>query len=439
MQRQHRHRIDLCQDILVQKVDIVRLFPKLLEHKIFYPNDVNIPRWQANIEAVSTITDIITTIKTRGPSAFENLIRSLREIEQPHLAKILLAPNLETASNNNTNNVRNISQSLPQDVPGCVPSNTESCNLQNLDHTIHDWNDELERNRHSRLVINVRKSTEFQDMGDSTIGRYPMRSKPRGLVLLITLVNYPHYTMTKAKRAAAETDHKNLQELFEQMGFQVIPKWDLSAGAIKREVCAFSQMPEHRKMDSCFVIVCGHGDQSAKGESVIKGTDDTENDNPEHHISQADIINYFSVENCPGLSRKPKIFIFQCCRGESSQLAVTDRGENTVRCNDKVKSDVKDTPSCEGTRNIADICIVNATTPGYVSFRDSLSGSWFVKMFCLVFMNMACSFHLRDLLTKIDELIARIRTDENRCQTTCVTELGFKHLYINPGLFPEDS
>lgn len=31
-------------------------------------------------------------------------------------------------------------------------------------------------------------------------------------------------------------------------------------------------------------------------------------------IGVEDIVNLFTVENCPAMKGKPKIFIFQCCR-----------------------------------------------------------------------------------------------------------------------------
>lgn len=50
-----------------------------------------------------------------------------------------------------------------------------------------------------------------------------MRSKPRGLVLIIVNINY-----VSEARTAAEYDERNLIDLFEQMGFEVIKKRDLT-------------------------------------------------------------------------------------------------------------------------------------------------------------------------------------------------------------------
>ncbi|XP_015120393.1 caspase Dronc isoform X2 [Diachasma alloeum] len=438
MLQQHRASIDLCCNTLAKKVNMVRLWPKLLKYRIFNPDDVNIPRWQESLSDVNTIKEIVTTIKTRGPLAFDYLLRSLTEINQANLAEILSASIVDTASNNNTNNVHKISQNLPQNVTTqCAPSDKAPSNgRQDLNYEDNLFDDLVLGE--APVVVKVKKSTEFLDEIDNHIlGRYPMRSNPRGLVLLITLMDYQK---NKKVRHAAEHDHHNLTQLFEQMGFEVIAKTNLSASEITREVFEFSQKPEHRKMDSCFVIISGHGNRSPTGQTVILGIDDTGHEHPDHQIASFDIINYFSAENCPALSRKPKIFIFQICRGDSTQFAVMDRGVHSVRYNQNLDLSNQDAPRDGTSRNFEHILIVNSTLPGYVSFRDESCGSWFIQILCQVFMNMACSLHIRDLFDKIDELISTKRAGYYKCQTTTVKGIGFnKHLYINPGLFPEDS
>lgn len=77
------------------------------------------------------------------------------------------------------------------------------------------------------LQIQVRKATEFLDGPVfENVQKYPMRSKPRGLVLLITNINYKY--SDEVPRSSAALDEQNLKELFQQMGFQVISHFDLT-------------------------------------------------------------------------------------------------------------------------------------------------------------------------------------------------------------------
>lgn len=71
------------------------------------------------------------------------------------------------------------------------------------------------------LCIRVRKATKFLDGPEyEHVQRYPMRSKPRGLVLIITNIHFKHPEIES--RNSAVHDELNLKRLFEQMGFQVI-------------------------------------------------------------------------------------------------------------------------------------------------------------------------------------------------------------------------
>lgn len=77
------------------------------------------------------------------------------------------------------------------------------------------------------LEIKVRKATKFLDGPVyETVQRYAMRSRPRGLVLIVTNIHYKY--SNEDPRYSATLDQKNVKHLFEQMGFQVIPYTDLT-------------------------------------------------------------------------------------------------------------------------------------------------------------------------------------------------------------------
>lgn len=48
MEQRDRDKIALYCDRIVLKIDMTKLFPKLLEHRIYNPDDVNIPRWKVS-------------------------------------------------------------------------------------------------------------------------------------------------------------------------------------------------------------------------------------------------------------------------------------------------------------------------------------------------------------------------------------------------------
>ena len=92
MEPKHRQRIDLLCDLIVRQVDMKALWPYLFLNGIFNYDDCNVPNWSQDTTNPE-IMEIILTIKTRGPAAYCDLLRSLRQSGQKFLADILDMPN----------------------------------------------------------------------------------------------------------------------------------------------------------------------------------------------------------------------------------------------------------------------------------------------------------------------------------------------------------
>ncbi|XP_018375507.1 PREDICTED: caspase Dronc-like isoform X1 [Trachymyrmex cornetzi] len=409
MNRKDREQIDYCCESIVSKIDLTKLLPKLLENKVYNRDDVNIPRWSKNLGAQNTIKDVLLTIKTRGPNAFKNLILSLRQSNHEDVADIL-------EKQNNTSSNTNFRQENP------------------LDH--HIFSDEFFS---EPLTIEVCRATKFLDCEYDLIERYPMRSKPRGLVLIITNI---YYELSYEKpRFSAKHDNNNLKKLFEEMGFTVVTYLNLTGQAMKDIIKEFSKRDDLNKVDSCFVIVTSHGMEDEESNTEIQGTD--------YHIASrqanyekvlcTEVCDYFTAEACPQLAEKPKIFIFQLCRGKKKQNGVIHSRITTDSCAVKSTNEANiEIPHIQTIRNYSDMLIVQSTLPGYVSYRDSKTGSWFIQILCKIFMNHAHKNHVQDLFNMIDAELKILRTTNHECQTSSVQSLGFnKHCYLNPGLFME--
>ncbi|XP_051156955.1 uncharacterized protein LOC127278982 [Leptopilina boulardi] len=89
MEEIHRKKLDqLCEELILY-IDMNILWPLLLKNKIYNRDDCNIPIWKKNLNDLDTVRDIFLTIKTRGPDAYKNLLKSLREAEYDVLAIVL--------------------------------------------------------------------------------------------------------------------------------------------------------------------------------------------------------------------------------------------------------------------------------------------------------------------------------------------------------------
>ncbi|XP_034945234.1 caspase Dronc-like [Chelonus insularis] len=383
MQPKDRERIDRNVDQLVDLVDMEKLWPKIKDI-IFYQNDPGIPKWENSLNDPDTKRNILLEVKTRGPYAYSNLINGLKATDQHPCVELL-------------------------------------------------QNDSDESNADGSSSIIVKKSTRFYDLNsnENPIGTYRMRSNPRGLVLLISLINYAPANLY---RAAAELDDKNLKDLFKQMGFKVQSERNLTAEQIRQTIKEFSQKAELQFVDSVFIIVCGHGNMNSIGDdSVVYGDD--YHDGSNLVVSCNEIIDYFVPEKCEYLKNKPKVFIFQICRGGNEQSIVRNGMYRNIpfRFNLGIGKSHFD---------YSDMFIAHSTLPDCVAYRGCESGSWFIQFCCSVFAQYAYEHHVEDLFNLVDQKISEVSTtskftgpSNTTCQTPSLKNCVFKHCFINPGLF----
>ncbi|XP_076645401.1 death regulator Nedd2-like caspase [Halictus rubicundus] len=434
MNQKHRDTIDsYCEDI-VPKINLNTLWPKLLENKIFNRDDVNVPRWKDSLMDKSTARDIYLTIKTRGPYAFNRFIASLKQSGHESLADVLEGKTFTFVDNELQKNISE-GNAINKEPVGERKFRSNTGRVQ--DNFFYDI-----QSSNIPLQIQVQKATEFLDGPVyENVERYPMRSKPRGLVLIITNIHYKY--CYKEPRSSAAHDEENMKNLFEEMGFRVVSHFDLTKQQFVEKVREFSQHKHLRNVDSCFVIVSSHGNVNSQYEvTEIECVDN----NPESVLQNdktvlcKDILDYFTAEACPHLAGKPKIFIFQLCRGKKIQKSVKEPRHTTDISNFNSTDGMigPKTNFHETIRNYEDILVTQATLPGHVAFRDTITGSWFIQILCEVFMNYACKSHLQDLLNMVDSRLKIQRTTKEECQTLTVTSIGFnKHCFLNPGLFEE--
>lgn len=89
MENKHRKIIKMYYKYIADKIDIIALWPKLLDYGIYNKDDCNIPNWLKNITSKETKENIILTITTRGPYAYGRFIISLQESNHIEIANFL--------------------------------------------------------------------------------------------------------------------------------------------------------------------------------------------------------------------------------------------------------------------------------------------------------------------------------------------------------------
>jgi hypothetical protein len=110
-------------------------------------------------------------------------------------------------------------------------------------------------------------------------------------------------------RTGTRLDAKRLSQLFTKLKFDVILKKDLTATDINHLLDNISKRDELVQHHALVVIILSHGHQRG----AILGKDFRVSSRG--YIRDKEVFKKFNDLNCPQLRGKPKIFIFNACRG----------------------------------------------------------------------------------------------------------------------------
>ncbi|XP_075238294.1 caspase-6-like [Lycorma delicatula] len=372
-------------------------------------------------EEIEEITDIedqkrfmYEIIPTRGPAAFEHLISALFETDN------------ETAA-----------------------TDLFKFRFQSTDY----------------LKIDVIHSDKRYDIKEKSDGNsvYMLGSNPKGCVLIINIHDFCNarndeefsidtdpriHEENSFRRFGSFRDVVNLYSLFTQLGYKVVMRYDLTKDTFLEEVKSFCQKTEHNEADSCVVIVMSHG-ESDNGHSIV--TYDGE------RVKCSEIWQQFNSKNCPALHGKPKIFIFQICRGDENDMgfdvvfpaadynfvkksngnegSLSQQMSQTVHDTNRIRysSDVIGSTNREASNK--DFIIIYPSVPGTTSKRDTNNGSWLIQNICKVFMKYSHNTDLLTMIDKIQQLCDSMYDMKLGTQTSWFEGSTLKKIYFNPGLY----
>ena len=272
--------------------------------------------------------------------------------------------------------------------------------------------------------INSITSTSSWETTDTGSKRYRMSSVPRGYCIIINNVNFP----TMKDRTGSNWDAEALKKLFnDYLGFRVKCFNDLPSKDIK-ELMENTQKADHSKLDCLVVAILSHGENGH-----VYGTDGV-------LISVKSITGCFNGSNCPSLGGKPKIFILQACRGERRDYgagSVATDGSDDPEVLEKIVLEEDETDGGGYGMALpeeADFVLAYATTPGYVSWRNSAFGTWFIKALTDVMREQAHQEDFLSMLTEVNRKVAEefeSRDQKNKQMPAPVTMLRYK-LFFPP-------
>ncbi|CAB4044522.1 caspase 8, partial [Paramuricea clavata] len=214
---------------------------------------------------------------------------------------------------------------------------------------------------------------------------YPMK-QPYGFALIINIKSFDGRTdkdVELDERTGSDVDVKKLQDLWDQLGFEVRTHVDLKAHEIYGVVRKMANA-DALQNSSCFVCcIMTHGDMG-----VVYGSDSKS-------LDIKDIIDLFKQDNCSALTEKPKLFFIQACRGcqgsppgmpeikptpelDASALSEADGDVDCDHINDSTFSRSADPSE-------AHFLIGYSTVPDHASFRNVKIGTWYIDALVEIF------------------------------------------------------
>ncbi|XP_048872633.1 caspase-9-like [Brienomyrus brachyistius] len=266
---------------------------------------------------------------------------------------------------------------------------------------------------------------------------YKMDASPCGLCLIINNVKFLPESGLKS-RSGSNIDCDKLEKRFKSLNFIVDVQQNLTHEQIIQQLSALSKK-DHSKYDCCIAVILSHGCKATK--NLIPGA--------VHGVNGAivpveDITSYLNGEHCPSLQGKPKLFFIQACGGDEM-----DKGyevpiqEASDRCSrDAVPVSWSDTLTDKPDKFNAyttlpvpsDILVSYSTYPGYVSWRDKETGTWYVETLDQILAEHAATCDLVTMLTMVNNKVAQNYVKDK--QSTTYKQMPFflsslrKHLHF---------
>ncbi|XP_062373971.1 caspase 20, apoptosis-related cysteine peptidase [Sardina pilchardus] len=191
---------------------------------------------------------------------------------------------------------------------------------------------------------------------------YTMINNPRGLCIIINNENF----QTLSTRRGSSEDADALRKVFTWLSFEVEYHQDLTKDKMKSAVQEGSQ----RADGDCFVCcVMSHGETNG-----VFGCDSGV-------MTVEEMITPFKGNNCPRLAGKPKLFFIQACRGRLFQNEAMIRADSSREDNQDLEMDAYPGEMISIPAE-ADFLVSMATVNEYFSFRNNITGSWFIQSLC---------------------------------------------------------
>ncbi|NXG75928.1 CASP1 protein, partial [Baryphthengus martii] len=210
--------------------------------------------------------------------------------------------------------------------------------------------------------------------------------------LLICNIEFEHLS----RRDGAEVDVEGMTKLLEGLGYLVDIHHNLTSQEMATVMKDFAALKDHQTSDSTFLVFMSHGVRA--GLCGIKSRDGTTD------ILHLDTIyEKFNNKHCQVLLGKPKVVIFQSCRGvKAGSVMVSDSTAPAV----PTPSSAPTIPAGLESDAIfevhleSDFATLHSSTPDTRSWRSPETGSLFIQHLIEKLRIHACNSDIQEIFRK---------------------------------------
>ncbi|NWI68887.1 CASP1 protein, partial [Todus mexicanus] len=211
--------------------------------------------------------------------------------------------------------------------------------------------------------------------------------------LLVCNVEFEHLS----RRDGAEADVEGMTKLLEGLGYVVHIHRNLTAQGMATVMKDFAALEEHRTSDSTFLVFMSHGVRA--GLCGTKSRDETTD------ILHLDTVyERFNNKHCRLLLGKPKVVIFQSCRGvHAGSVMVSDSAAPAA----PAPSAAHAIPAALENDAIfevhleSDFATLHSSTPDTISWRNPVTGSLFIQRLVEELRNRACNSDIQEIFRRV--------------------------------------
>lgn len=399
-----RHRLNLVTEL--NPADICTICDGLLSKGVFTQDMID------EIQSKATRRDqarqLVTDLEMRGNQAFPAFLECLRETGHHDLAELLQSGD---------------GAHLPLPIP--VQPSLIPLPVQNPKYTEKPDRPDLTPPVVLPLRLSVSKPlsppSETQRMRQTrprrdSIQCYKMDASPCGICLIINNVDFEPASELK-DRKGSNIDCDKMEKRFNALNFEVIVKRNLKKKYIRHEMSSLAKR-DHSAYDCCVVIILSHGTEANHNRfpGAVHGVDGPA-------VPVQIITNYLNGQNCPSLQGKPKLFFIQACGGgekdtgfevspdevEPSLGGIDDQTDAIPMSSSSDSLSTSDELDARATLPTpSDILVSYSTFPGYVSWRDTQAGSWYVENLDRVLEENVATDDLVTMLMMVNAAVSQI-------------------------------